>query len=337
MNSPLQGGAKRRGRRRWPLLLGLAVLGVAAVVVLLAGSSGGDGGGADNPPAAVVHRSPKSASKKPRHPERLPRRPPPGISLSGPNLVAVHLKPKPGAALLFDVDTGKVLWKFHPMRVRPIASVTKVMTALLVTERLPVDATARITKKALRYTGSEVGVLPRDKRVRVETLLYGLLLVSGNDAAVALAERVAGSDRAFARMMNRRARKLGLSCTHYTSSYGLQDGNRSCPADLAALSRIAMREPRIARVVRHSRARVRFPFLKGGQLDLHSTNPLYGLKYPGTIGLKTGFTDPAGHCLVAIARRGDRTLGAVLLKSADTGGQARQLLDAGFSLAPAAG
>jgi D-alanyl-D-alanine carboxypeptidase (penicillin-binding protein 5/6) len=327
----------KRGGRNWRAALAGGALAVAigVAVVLLAG---GDSGGGGNPPAAVV----RPAQPKPRHPSRregrLPRRPPPGIlALNGANDVALHLKPRPGAALLFDLDSGRVLWKLHPMRIRPIASVTKIMTALLVSERLPVNATARITKKALRYTGSEVGVLPRDKRVRVETLLYGLLLPSGNDAAVALAERVSGSDRKFARLMNRRARELGLSCTHYVSSYGLQDGNRSCPADLAALARVVMRQPRIARIVRHARVRIRFPFLKGGQLFLHSTNPLYALKYPGTIGLKTGFTDPAGHCLVAIVRRGGRTLGAVLLNSPNTGGQAEQLLNAGFRLPPGAG
>jgi D-alanyl-D-alanine carboxypeptidase (penicillin-binding protein 5/6) len=238
---------------------------------------------------------------------------------------------------MFDVGSGRVLWKLHPMRIRPIASVTKIMTALLVAERLPVNSTALITKDAIRYTGSEVGVLPRGKRVKVETLLYGLLLPSGNDAAVALADRIAGSDRNFARVMNQRARDLGLTCTHFVSSYGLQEGNRSCPADLAALARIVMGKPRIAHVVGHARVTLRFPFLKGGRLFLHSTNPLYALRYPGTIGLKTGFTNPAGRCLIAIVRRGSRTLGAVLLHSPNPGLQAQQLLNAGFRAVPGVG
>ena len=327
---------KRRGGRNWrPAALGALVAIAAGVAIALI--AGGDSGGGGRSHAATVKRL-----VEPRHlarhgTKRTPLRAPPGISLAGPNLVKAHPRPRPGAAILFDVDSGRVLWKLHPLRVRPIASVTKIMTALLATERLPVSATAAISKKAIRYTGSEVGVLPRGRRVRVETLLYGMLLPSGNDAAQALAERVAGSDHAFARLMNRRARELHLTCTHYVSSYGLQAGNRSCPADLAALARIAMRQPRIARVVGHAKANIKFPFLKGGRLQLYSTNPLYRLHYPGTIGLKTGFTDPAGRCLVAIARRGDRTLGVVLLKSADTGGQAKQLLDAGFRLAPAAG
>ena len=196
-------------------------------------------------------------------------------------------------------------------------------------ERLPYDATAKITKAAVRYTGSMVGVLPRGKRVKVQALLYGMLLPSGNDAAVALAGRVAGSDRKFARLMTRRARELGLSCTKFVSSYGLQDGNRSCAADLAALTRRVMKQPRIAHVVRRAHVNIRFP-IKGKHLDLSSTNPLLRTGYRGTIGLKTGYTYPAGHCLIAVARRGGRTLGAVLLNSADTGGQAAKLLDAGF-------
>jgi D-alanyl-D-alanine carboxypeptidase len=117
------------------------------------------------------------------------------------------------------------------------------------------------------------------------------------------------------------------------SSYGLQDGNRSCPVDVAALSRVVMAKPRIARIVATWHASMAFP-IKTGRLDLYSHNPLMRLHYPGTIGLKTGFTNPAGKCFVGIARHGRRTLGIVLLKSLDIGGQARQLLDAGFRVLP---
>jgi D-alanyl-D-alanine carboxypeptidase len=250
--------------------------------------------------------------------------------MSGANEVKVHLNPNPAAAMMFDVDTGHVLWRLKPMRVRPIASVTKIMTALLTVHRLPRDATSLIRKEAVRYTGSMVGVLPRGKRVSVETLLYGAMLPSGNDAAVALADRMAGSDRKFARLMNRKARRLKLSCTRFVSAYGLQPGNESCPADLAALTRVVMREPRLAEIVRRRSASPPFPFIQGKHLTLYNTNPLLRLGYKGTIGLKTGTTDEAGHCFIAVVRRGGHTLGVVLLNSPDIGGQAVQLLDAGF-------
>ena len=164
----------------------------------------------------------------------------------------------------------------------------------------------------------------------VEALLYGLLLPSGNDAAVALAEAVSGSDRRFARLMTRRAHELGLGCTRYVDSYGLRAGNRSCAADLAALTRLALEQPRIARVVRQAHASLPFP-IKGRRLDVRNTNPLLGrARYPGTIGLKTGYTERAGHCLIAVARRGDRTLAAILLNSPNTAMQAKRMLDAGF-------
>jgi serine-type D-Ala-D-Ala carboxypeptidase (penicillin-binding protein 5/6) len=319
---------RRRPSQRALLAVVLIALAVGGVAIALIPT--GDGGGGDTERATAAAVAPRVAPAPPAVQGAVPLAPPPGISLAGANAVNVHLNTKPAAALLFDVDTGRVLWRLHPLRIRPIASVTKLMTALLAAERLPVDATALIKKEAVRYTGSMLGVLPRGRRVAVQTLLYGLMLPSANDAAVALADRMAGTDRKFAQLMNRRARELGLSCTHYVSSYGLQSGNRSCAADLAALTRIVMRQPRIAHIARHRRANVRFPYLKGKHLQLYSTNPLMRLGYRGTIGLKTGYTDPAGHCFVGVVRRGEHTLGVVLLKSVDTGGQAIKLLNAGF-------
>jgi serine-type D-Ala-D-Ala carboxypeptidase (penicillin-binding protein 5/6) len=315
-----------------PVLVLLVLGGMLAWIVVLATSGTDSGGGqasARRTPAAV-ERPTRSANPNRKLNGPLPIQAPPGISMETANAVDVRLRPRPAGGLLFDLDTGRVLWQLHGLRVRPIASVTKMMTALLVVEHLAPDDTALITRDALRYRGSEVGVLPLGKRVPVETLLYGALLPSGNDAAVALADRVGGNERAFVRLMDARARQLGLSCTHFESAYGLQDGNKSCPADLAALARVVMRQPRIATVVRHRRAHIYFPFLKGKHLDLYSTNPLLRLGYRGTIGLKTGYTNPAGHCLVGVVHRGRHTLGVVLLDSLNTGGQAMQLFDAGF-------
>jgi D-alanyl-D-alanine carboxypeptidase len=333
MSSVLQGGAKRR---RGPSRRVLAVLAVVLVAgggaAALAFVTGGDdstvGRGHGHQSAASLE---PTAPPKPAHRDgRLPRKPPPGIQLTGANAVRLHLSPNPAAAIMFDVDTGRVLWRLKPLRVRPIASVTKIMTALLAVNRLPRDATSLIRKEAVRYTGSMVGVLPRGKRVSVETLLYGAMLPSGNDAAVAIADRVAGSDRKFARLMNRKAHKLKLSCTHFVSSYGLQPGNESCPADLAALTRLVMSKPRIAEIVRRRTASPHFPFIQGKHLTLYNTNPLLRMGYRGTIGLKTGTTDEAGHCFIAVVRRGGHRLGVVLLNSPDIGGQAVKLLDAGF-------
>jgi D-alanyl-D-alanine carboxypeptidase len=235
----------------------------------------------------------------------------------------------PRAGLLFDLDTGRVLWRRNPTRPQPIASLTKMMTALVAVERIPRRGRVRITRRALRYSGSGVGLLPRGRRIRIAAMLHGLLLVSGNDAARAIAEEAGGSIPRFVRLMNARAGSLGLGCTRFTSPDGLDGGNRSCAADLAALARAVLAQPRLARIVR--RDHVVLPFqARGGVLELWNTNPLLRAGYRGTTGLKTGYTSAAGRCLVATARRGRVRLGAVLLDSPDPGLQARRLLDHGF-------
>jgi D-alanyl-D-alanine carboxypeptidase len=325
MNSPLQGGTIRRRRRarRGRALAGALV----AVALAVAGWLAVPHRTSDSSPRAAA--SPRALGHRAKHVRPNRHAPPPGIQLSGARRIRVHLGTPPRAGLVFDVKTGQVLWARNPLRRLPIASISKVMTAVLVVERTRPTDRARITNEALRYQGSGVGVLPRHKRVPVEGLLAGMLLPSGNDAAIALADHVAGSDRRFARLMNAHARAMGLGCTHYVSADGIEPGNRSCPADLAALARVAMAQPRIARLVRHAQLHIRFP-IKTGHLWLNTTNPLLHLRYPGTIGLKTGSTNEAGHCFIGIVRRGSRELGVVLLHSPDSGSQAERLLNAAF-------
>jgi len=253
----------------------------------------------------------------------------PAVRLQGVDAFRLHFRQQPRAALLFDVETGDVLWRRQALRRLPMASLTKIMTAILVVERTRPREQVRIGPSALKYEGSGVGILPSGRKVPVETLMHGLLLASANDAAIALAGHVAGSERRFVRSMNRRARRLGLRCTRFASSHGLQRGNRSCVADLAVLTRIAVREKRIRRIVRKRQSNLRFP-VKGGRLSLSTTNPLLRSGFRGTIGLKTGYTNPAGRCLVAVARRRGRTLAAVLLNSPDPARQAAKMLDVGF-------
>jgi serine-type D-Ala-D-Ala carboxypeptidase (penicillin-binding protein 5/6) len=248
----------------------------------------------------------------------------------GPDPVHLRFKHPPRSGLLFDVDTGRVLWRRAPTRVLPIASLTKMMTALVVDDHVPRHARVKITRQALAYQGSGVGVLPKGKRVKVEPMLYGLLLPSGNDAAIALAQRSSGSVRKFVHAMNARAAAMGLVCSHFTSPSGFYDaGNHSCAGDLAMLARAILRVPRLARIVRTRSIILPFP-IRGHKLYLYNNNPLLRLGYRGTTGVKTGYTDAAGHCLVATARRGDVDLGVVLLHSPDTGSQAIRLLNRGF-------
>jgi D-alanyl-D-alanine carboxypeptidase (penicillin-binding protein 5/6) len=290
-----------------------------------------EGHGAAAVPLAVgAPPAPAAPEAPPESAPLIEGEPTPAVPLSGVDAFHVHLRRPPRAGLVFDVNTGEVLWRARPTLVVPIASLTKIMTALLTVERSHPDDPVRITKAALNYSGSGVGLLPRGKRVRLETLLNGLLIVSGNDAAIALAVHLAGTERRFVGMMNRRAHDWGLECTHFASSHGLEDGNRSCARDLAVLTRLAMAEPRIRRIVRRRQVVFRFP-IKGHKLYLYGHNPLMRLGYAGTIGLKTGYTNAAGRCFVGVVRRRGRTLGVILLGSRDPAKHAPKLLNAAFA------
>lgn len=325
--SVLQGGDLRRGagrrrmrrgarRHRWLLLPLLILLALAALLVLMDGQASG-------PSVPVIARP---VITKPPAPIRSSY----GIA-PAPRQVSVHLKLPLKSGLLFDVHTGRVLWARDARAVVPIASLTKMMTALVVVEHLRPSDKARITRDVVHFSGSGMGVLPLGKRVSVLTLLYGLLLPSGNDAAIALAQRVAGTQSRFIAMMNTQAQSLGLHCTHFTTVSGIVDkGNHSCVGDLALLAHELLMRPLLARIVGSRSAVMPLP-IKGGKVWLYNNNPLYLLHYRGTDGVKTGLTNAAGHCLVATARRGRKWLGVVLLHSANTGPQAETLLNAGFA------
>jgi serine-type D-Ala-D-Ala carboxypeptidase (penicillin-binding protein 5/6) len=307
--------------------LALVLAPVTVVVALYLGPLGRES--SDPPQATAV--APDVAGLPEPGGSLEPRSPAP-VRLTGVDAFALRFKKPPRAALVFDVDDGEVLYRRRPLTVLPMASLTKIMTALVVTQETKPDERVRVTKAALRYQGSGVGVLPKGKRVRLESLLNGAMLVSGNDASIALAVHVSGSERRFVRLMNEKARLWGLRCTRFASSHGLENGNRSCAADLAVMTRLAMRNRRIARIARRAQVSFRFP-IKGGRLYLAGHNPLLRAGYRGAIGLKTGYTEAAGRCFVGVARRGGRTLAVVLLDSPNPLKHSAKLLDLGFSAA----
>lgn len=308
------------------LLALLAIGGAVFAWLELAGS------GSRRPVAAPLAPAPPRASVGPAYPPTA--RAPLHLSLVAAHQpLTMRFRHPPKAGLLFDLDSGRVLWSANPTETLPVASLTKMMTALLVAHRSRPDEPVLITHQALAYKGSGVGVLPLGKRVALETLLYGLLLPSGNDAAIALAQHVAGSVPAFVSEMNAQAARLGLRCTRFASPDGFDDANRSCAADLAVLARADLDRPRIARIVATRAAVLPFP-IKGGRLYLYNNNPLLRVPYPGITGLKTGETSAAGLCLVETAARGRLRLGAIVLGStpADAAKQTRAMLSRGFAL-----
>ncbi len=291
----------------------------------------GCGGGGATPPAA---KAPTASGGRDRVGAALDLGTAPSplaVRLDDPrDTVDPRFRHPPSAGLLFDVDTGRVLWRRRPTARRPIASLTKMMTALVVDNRVPPGTRILVTKHALDTTGSEVGLMKKGMRLDVRTLLYGLLLPSGNDAARVLAQGAAGTIPAFVRRMNAYAATLGLRCSHFATPSGLEDaGNHSCAADLAAIARAVLRRPRLAKIVGSRSKVLRFP-IKGHKLFLYNHNPLLYEDYPGVTGVKTGYTDAAGPCFVATATRGAVKLGVVLLDSPDIERQSRKLLDIGF-------
>jgi serine-type D-Ala-D-Ala carboxypeptidase (penicillin-binding protein 5/6) len=328
--------AARRKRRRRRIFTASSIVLVflaAAATLLLSRSS-------------ITHGSSSSRAGAPTsrhvsHPAAAtPTLSPAGMALGHPPLkldlsgngdpVQVAFRHPPHAGLLFDLSSGRVLWQRNPLEHLHIASLTKMMTALRVVRSASPEDPVLVTKEAVESAGSKVGVLPIGKHVRLKTMLYGLLLPSGNDAAIALAQHVSGNLDTFVDGMNGEAARLGMGCTHYSSpSCYVNARNYSCAADLAELAHVDLEQPLIAHIVRTYRAQLPFP-IKGGKLYLYNNNPLLIYGYPGTTGMKTGYTELAGKCLVATAERDGVRLGVVLLDSKNPGTQARQLLDEGF-------
>jgi D-alanyl-D-alanine carboxypeptidase (penicillin-binding protein 5/6) len=298
---------------------------VVAVVVLLVALAGGTSRGhpvlVQGVGAVASHPSPA----RPRAPTYGWRLAPARQRLS------VRLKLPLVSGLVFNVRTGAVLWEKHPDMVLPIASLTKMMTALLVVAHARPSDRVLVTPQAVHFSGSGIGLLPLGKRVSLLSLLYGLLLPSGNDAAIALAQHVAGTVDRFIALMNQEARRLDLRCTHFTTVSGIVDqGNHSCVGDLAIVAHLVLENRLLAGIVGSRSAILPFP-IKGGRLFLYNNNPLLVVGYPGTDGVKTGYTTASGVCLVATARRGRAWYGVVLLHSANIALQAETLLNAAFA------
>jgi D-alanyl-D-alanine carboxypeptidase (penicillin-binding protein 5/6) len=223
------------------------------------------------------------------------------------------------SALLVDLDSGQTLFARHPDDPLPPASTAKLMTALIVLQQANLDDVVTISQVAAETSGSRMG-LTAGETLTVRELLYGLLLPSGNDAAVALAEHVAGSQAAFVALMNDQAARLGLTATHFTGPHGMDaEGQTTSAADLLAVARAALEYPVFAQIVATPAAEI-------GGMALANTNELLG-KYPGVDGIKTGTSDAGGECLVASATRRDHRLLAIVLGSQDRYADARTLLD----------
>ena len=227
-----------------------------------------------------------------------------------------------GSAILIHADSGETLFERNADERRLIASTTKIMTALVALESCALDERVRVDARAAGVEGSSM-YLREGEVLTVEELLYGLLLVSGNDAASALAIHVSGSEAGFAALMNAKARELGLRNTHFTNPHGLDgEGHYSSARDLALIAAAALENEDFARI-----ASTRSKSVNGRVLVNH--NRLLR-EYPGCTGVKTGYTRAAGRALVSSAERGETRLICVTLSDPDDWRDHAALLDWGF-------
>lgn len=233
------------------------------------------------------------------------------------------------AAIVISGDTGEVIYSQNAEEKLPMASTTKIMTALILCEQGDMEKVITVTDQMVRVEGTSMGLLAGDK-VSFKALLYGMLLASGNDAANVTAYALGGTIDAFVKMMNDKAKELGLLNTHFETPSGLDgDEHYTTAYDLAMLAKVCMENPLF-----YEAASSKLAILEYGNPPYRRTLTNHNklLKtYEGAVGVKTGFTKKSGRCLVSCAERDGKRIIAVTLKDPDDWRDHTNLLDYGFS------
>ena len=216
-------------------------------------------------------------------------------------------------AVVYDRKTGNILYGKNENKKTAMASTTKIMTAIIVLEKGNLSETITVSKKAAGTGGSRLGLKANDK-ITMNDLLYGLMLKSGNDSAVAIAEAVGGNVEEFAQLMNNKAQELGLESTHFVTPHGLDNPEHYTTAyELAKLADYALKNEKFAQIVNTKNYTVT---INGYSKNISNTNELLGY-LQGVNGVKTGFTNNAGRCLVTSVNRNNFEIISVVLQ-ADT-------------------
>lgn len=232
------------------------------------------------------------------------------------------------ASIVIEASTGRVLHAFNADTQLPMASTTKIMTALLALENCSLNEMVTAGEHAFGVPGTSI-YLEKGETLTMEQMLYGLMLASGNDAAVAIAEHISGTVEEFCVLMNARAKELGCVNTHYVTPHGLPAANHYTTArELAIIAQMAMQNEVFRTIVSTQRAAI--PWVsRGYDRVLNNKNRLLST-YDGALGIKTGYTKAAGRCLVFAAERDGMTLIGVVLNSPDWFNASAALLDNAF-------
>ena len=238
------------------------------------------------------------------------------------------LKVTADAVVLMDVATGDILFSKQPHKQRPPASTTKIMTAILGFELGRPDEVVTVSEKAAAIGEATIHLDPGEK-ITLYELITGALVRSGNDACVAIAEHIAGSEEQFVKLMNRKALALGAQNTNFVNTNGLpRKEHYSTAYDLAVMARYGLQIPQFSSIIRQKETEIHF-IEPDVFMDLRNTNKLLW-NYPYADGIKTGTTTAAGKCLVASATKDGRQLLVVVLNAPDRFGDAKKLLEWGF-------
>ena len=217
-------------------------------------------------------------------------------------------------ALIYDRASGKILYEKNGNKQTPMASTTKIMTAIVVLENANLKDVVTIDSKAAGIGGSRLGLKKNDK-ITVNDLLYGLMLRSGNDAAVALANYVGGSVEGFAQMMNEKAKEMGLTNSHFIVPHGLDnDGHYTTAYELAKMADYALKIDKFKQIVGTQNTTI---YINGYAKAINNTNKLLE-SVSGVYGVKTGFTNGAGRCLVTACKRDDLDIVTVIIGAGTT-------------------
>jgi D-alanyl-D-alanine carboxypeptidase (penicillin-binding protein 5/6) len=244
-----------------------------------------------------------------------------------PSPASADPNPSAEAALVMDAPTGEVLFEKNAHVPLPMASTTKVMTALLGVERLRPHEVIQVSAYAASMDASKLYLRPGEL-MRADDLLQAILLKSANDASAALAEKISGSEMAFARLMTRRARELGALNTHFENASGLpSDDHYSTAYDLAVILRYAMQRPDFAEIMQMKTANVES--MTGRTWTVRNHNRLLWT-FPGALGGKTGWTRASRHCYVGMVEQNGKTLIVSVLASSRMWGDINELLLYGF-------
>ncbi|AZT90426.1 D-alanyl-D-alanine carboxypeptidase [Caldicellulosiruptor changbaiensis] len=229
------------------------------------------------------------------------------------------------SAIAIEWTTGKILFEKNKDLKLPMASTTKMMTAILAIENCDLNKEIEIPAQAIGVPGSSI-YLEKGERLKIIELLYGLMLASGNDAAVALSISVCGDVKKFVNLMNKKAKELGLKNTVFSSPHGLEEGQHYTTAyDLARLTAYAMKNQTFREIVKTTQKEIRWTTRSYSRILKNKNKMLKS--YQGAEGVKTGFTKRAGRCLVTSACRDDFRVICVVLNAPDMWNDTRKILD----------